>query len=131
MIRRLSALLLLLSVAGLVFASPREPLCPPCQPIGETDDGIMVFRSRRIPSDQPKSAWYAIGFPNRIDGTVSHIDVLYQIDCAAYKTDVLEMHIYDDNDRELPKDRHATTAARIRNTGQIHDIILKERCPTP
>lgn len=131
MMRKLSFLLLSLTAAGAVMAAPFEAVCPPCQPIGETDDGIFIARSRKTPSNLPDSNWFLTAFTSSSYGRLSHIDTLYQADCARHKVTAVELHLFDEADNELTdKGEYTPAVDRIRHSPKVHAIILRWLCPS-
>ncbi len=132
MFRKIALLLPSLAVAGAVMAAPFESVCPPCQPIGETDDGVFIARSRKNPSALPDSDWFMTAFTNGNYGNLSHIDTLYQADCLNRKVSAVEMHLFDDGDNELAETHeYAPAIEKIRHSPHVHAIILRMECPAP
>ena len=131
MMKKLTFLLLSLTAAGAVMATPFEAVCPPCQLIGETDDGVFVVRSRKTPSSLPDSNWFLTAFTDDSYGRLSHIETLYQADCAKRKVTAVELHLFDESDNELAdKGEYTVAVEKIRHSPKVHAIILRWLCPS-
>ncbi len=112
------------------MASPFKHVCPPCQPIGETDDGTIIFRSRKTPSVLPYSGWFVIAFSEESHGKLANIDTLYRVNCASRKVTALELHLLDEQDNELSEDsKNMPAIDKVRHSDQIHAIVLRWMCP--
>jgi hypothetical protein len=124
-------LLPLLAVAGYVLAEPFEPVCPPCQPIGETEDGVFIARTRKTPAPLPQSHWFLTAFTQDDYGKLSHIDVLYQADCTKRQAKPIEMHLFDNSDQELPKDKaYAPAIDKLHYSPKVQAIVVDFICPS-